>query len=144
MKFKTLIGIRMCNDQEWPNVISWIWFNLLIVLHKNFQYRSFHYLSYFDSGVILSLGTLTSNDVDHLRIMKSSLCPTLKRGGISCQSDLNMLAYIGSRTLLDPYIGSIGWNTVRYKYPHTQHARESLLMRVTWTSTLLTRRHHHS
>ncbi|KEH17221.1 ribosomal protein S4, putative [Medicago truncatula] len=49
--------------------------------------------------------------------MKSSVFPTPKRGGIIGQSDLNMLAYIWSRTLLDPYIGSIGSWTRTYKDP---------------------------
>ena len=47
MNFKTLIHMIMCNDQEWPNVITWILFHLLIVLHKHLRYCSFHYLSYF-------------------------------------------------------------------------------------------------
>ena len=63
---------------------------------------------FFEVFFILSLGTLTLADIDYVSIMKSSVFPTPKRRGITDQSDPNMLAYIGSRTLLDPYIGSIG------------------------------------
>ena len=144
MKFKTLIGIMKCNDQEWPNVIAWIWFHLPIVLHKNLRCRSFHYLSYFKSGLILSLGTLTLTDINHVSIMKDSVSPTPKKGGITVQRDPNMLVYIGSRTLLDPYTGTIGSKTMRYKETHIGHAIQSHLMRVTWTSALPERRCHRS
>ena len=144
MKFKTLIGIMNCNDRELPNAITWIWFHLLIVLHKLLRYRSFHNLSYIDAGLILSLGSLTLTDIDHVSIMKSSVCPIPKRGGITGQSDTIMLAYIGSRTLLDPYIGSIGSKTRIYKETHTWHVGQSHLMRVTWISVLPERRHHRS
>ena len=87
--------------------------------------------AFVEVGLILSLGTLTLTDIDHVRIMKSSVFPTPKRGGITDKSDPNMLMYIGSQTLLDPYIGSIGSNIRRYKDTHTSHARQSHLMRVT-------------
>ena len=87
MKFKTLIGFMKCNDQEWPNVIIWIWFYLLIVLHKHLQYCSFHYISYFEDGLILSLGNFTLTDIDYVSIMNSSVCPTPTKGGITGQSD---------------------------------------------------------
>ena len=38
-------------------------------------------------GIILSLGTLTLIDIDHVISMKSSVYPTPKRGGITGQSD---------------------------------------------------------
>ena len=60
-----------------------------------------------EASLILSLGTLTLTDIDHVRIMKS-FCPTPKSGGITGQSDLNILAYIEIQTFLDPYIGGIG------------------------------------
>ena len=59
----------------------------------------------FEVGLIHSLETLTLTDIDHVSIVKSSVMkPHTERGGITIQSDPNMLAYIGSRTLLDPYI----------------------------------------
>ena len=70
---------------------------------------SFIYLcSLFLVDLILSLGAFNLTDIDQVSIMKYSVCHTPKRGGIIDQSDPKMLAYIGSRTLLDPYIGSIG------------------------------------
>ena len=42
----------------------------------------------FEAGLIHSLRTLTSTDIDHVSFMKSSVCPTLKRGGITGQSNL--------------------------------------------------------
>ena len=41
----------------------------------------------FEAGLIHSLGTLTLTDIDHVSIMKSSVSPTLKRGGITGQRD---------------------------------------------------------
>ena len=41
----------------------------------------------FEAGLIHSLGTLTLTDIDHVSIMKSSVSLTLKRGGITGQSD---------------------------------------------------------
>ena len=38
-------------------------------------------------GLIHSLRTLTLTDIDHVSIMKSSVYPTPKRGGITDQSD---------------------------------------------------------
>ena len=37
--------------------------------------------------LIHSLGTITLTDIDHVSIMKSSVSPTLKRGGITEQND---------------------------------------------------------
>ena len=42
----------------------------------------------FEADLIHSLGTLTLTDIDHVSIMKSSVLPTPKRGGITGQSDL--------------------------------------------------------
>ena len=77
-------------------------------------------------------GTLTLIYIDHLRILKSSISPTPKRGGITCQSDPKYASLHGNWTSLDPYIGSIGSKTRIYKETHTLHARKSHLMRVTW------------
>ena len=73
---------------------------------------------------------LTLTDIDHVSIMKYSVCPAPKKGGLTSQTDPNMLAYIGSITLLDPYIGSIGSKTRRYKNTDIRHAGLSHLMRV--------------
>ena len=85
--------------------------------------------AFIEAGLILSLGTLTLADIDHVSIMKSIVCPTQKRGGITGQSDPNMLGYIGSRTLLDHHIGCIGSKTRRYYENHTRHEKQSHLMR---------------
>ena len=85
----------------------------------------------FKAGLIHSLGTLSLSNIDHVSIMKSSVSPTPKRGGIIGQSDpINMLAYMGNLTPSDPYIGSIGSKTRIYKETHTRQARESHIMRV--------------
>ena len=68
-------------------------------------------------------------DIDHVSIIKSSVFPTPKRGGITGKSDSNMLAYIGSQTLLDPYIGNIGSKTSIYKDTQTPYAGQSHLMK---------------
>ena len=49
----------------------------------------------FEADLIHSLGTLTLTDIDHVSIMKSSVYPTLKRGGITAKVTQNMLAYMG-------------------------------------------------
>ena len=41
----------------------------------------------FEADLIHSLGTLTLTDIDHVSIIKSSVSPTSKRGGITRQSD---------------------------------------------------------
>ena len=41
----------------------------------------------FEAGFIHLLVTLTLTDIDHVSIMKSSVSPTLKRGGITGQRD---------------------------------------------------------
>ena len=41
----------------------------------------------FEAGLIHSLGTLTLTDIDHVSIMKSSVFPKPKRGGITGQSE---------------------------------------------------------
>ena len=49
---------------------------------------SFIYLyDSFEACLIHSLGTLTLTDIDHVSIMKSSVFPKSKRGGITSQSD---------------------------------------------------------
>ena len=41
----------------------------------------------FEADLIYPLGTLTLTDMDHVRIMKSSVSPTLNKGGINDKSD---------------------------------------------------------
>ena len=41
----------------------------------------------FEADIIHSLGTLTLTDIDHVCIMKSSVSPAPKKGGITGQSD---------------------------------------------------------
>ena len=48
----------------------------------------------FEVGLILSLGTLTLINIDYVSIMKYSVSPTQKRGGITGQGDPKMLAYM--------------------------------------------------
>ena len=51
---------------------------------------SVSFISLYDSfevGLIHSLETLTLTDIDHVSITKSNVSPTLKRGGITGQSD---------------------------------------------------------
>ena len=63
---------------------------------------------FFEAGLILSLGTLTLTDIDHVSIMKSSVFPTPRRGGITGQSDQYHASIHENLTPLDPYIGCIG------------------------------------
>ena len=64
------------------------------ILTPSVSFISLYYS--FEAGLIHSLGTLTLTDIDHVSIMKSSVFPTPKRGGITGQSDSNnMLAYMG-------------------------------------------------
>ena len=96
----------------------------------------------FEVVLVHSLGTLTLTDIDHVRIMKSIVFATQKIGGITGKSDPKHTSIHGNWTPPDPYIGSIGSNTKRYKETHTRHAGQSHLMRVTWTSALPEIRHH--
>ena len=84
-----------------------------------------------EADPIHSLGTLTLIDIDHVSIMKFSVSPTPKRGGITGQSDPKHASVYGNLTPPDPYIGSIGSKIMRYKYTHTRHSGQSYLMRVT-------------
>ena len=43
----------------------------------------------FEADLIHSLGTLTLTYIDHVSIVKSTVSPTPKRGGITSQSDPN-------------------------------------------------------
>ena len=49
----------------------------------------------FEADLNHSLGTLTLIDIDYVIIMKSSVSPTPKRGGITGQSDPKHVRYIG-------------------------------------------------
>ena len=84
----------------------------------------------FEAGLIHSLGTLNLTDIDHVSIMKSSVCPTSKRGEITNQSDPKHANVHRELNLLDPYIGSIGLKNWRYKETYTRHDGQSHLMRV--------------
>ena len=75
----------------------------------------------FEAGLIHSLGTLTLTDINHVSIMKPSVSPTPKRGGITDQGDPKHASVHGNLNPSDPYIGSIGLKTRRYKEIHTQH-----------------------
>ena len=77
----------------------------------------------FEAGLIHSLGTLTLTDIDHVSIMKSSVFPTPKRGGITVQGDPKHASVHGNLTSPNPYIGSIGSKTRRYKEPDTGHTK---------------------
>ena len=76
----------------------------------------------FETPLIHSLGTLTLTDIYHVSIIKYSVSPTLKKGEISGQSDPKYASIHGNRTPPDPYIGSIGSKTKRYKETHTRHS----------------------
>ena len=58
---------------DYPILTPWVSFITLCAL--------------FEVVLIHSLGTLTLTDIDHVSIMKSSVSPTPKRGGITDQSD---------------------------------------------------------
>ena len=88
----------------------------------------------FETGLIHSLETLTLTDIDHVSIRKYSVSPTQKRGGITRQIDPKHASVHGNLTPPDPYVGSVGSKTRRYKETHTRHARQSHLMRVMLTS----------
>ena len=88
-------------------------------------------MHHFEAGLIHSLGTLNLIDIDHVSIKKTSVSPTLKKGGITGQGDPKHASIHKNLTPPDPYIGSICSKTRRYKETHTQHARKSHLMRVT-------------
>ena len=63
--------------------------------------------------------------------MKSNVSPTMKRGGITGQGDQKYGSVHGNLTPPDPYIGSIGLKTGRYKETLTQNAGQSHLLRFT-------------
>ena len=56
----------------------------------------------FEVALIHSLGTLTLTDIDHMKIMKSSVSPTPKRGGITVQGDPKHASVHGNLTPPDP------------------------------------------
>ena len=60
--------------------------------------------------------------------------PTLKRGGITNQNEPKHASVYREQTLLEPYIGSIGSMTRRYKDTHTRMYGESHFMRITRSS----------
>ena len=47
-----------------------------------------------EADLILFLGTLTLTDIDHVIIMKSSVYPTPKRGGITGQSETKTFLHV--------------------------------------------------
>ena len=73
----------------------------------------------FEASLIHFLGTLSLTDIGHVTIMKSSVSPTLRRGGITGQGDPKHASVHGNSTPPDPYIYTIGSKTRRYKETHT-------------------------
>ena len=67
----------------------------------------------FEADLIHSWETLTLTDIDHVSIIKFSVSPTPKRGGITGQSDQTHASKHENLTPLDPYIDSIGSKTRR-------------------------------
>ena len=49
----------------------------------------------FEVGLIHSWGTLTLTDIDHVRILKSNVSPTPRKGESPAKVTQNMLAYMG-------------------------------------------------
>ena len=88
----------------------------------------------FEAGLILSLRTLTLTEIDCVSIIESSVTTHRKQVESPAKGNHNMLAYIGTRTLLEPYICSIGSKTRRYKDTSTHLDGQSHLMRITRTS----------
>ena len=88
----------------------------------------------FEAGLILSLRTLTLTEIDCVSIIESSVTTHRKEVESPAKGNHNMLAYIGTRTLLEPYICSIGSKTRRYKETHTRLYGQSHLMRITQIS----------
>ena len=50
----------------------------------------------FEAGLIHSLGTLTLTDIDYVSIMKSTVSPTPKKGGITGQRDTKYASVPGN------------------------------------------------
>lgn len=53
----------------------------------------------FETGLIRLLGTFTLTNIDHVSIMKSSVSPASKRGGINGQSDPKHASVHGNEPL---------------------------------------------
>ena len=105
--------------------------HLLIIISFHLWYRSFHYVHHLRLHSHILWEVLALIDIDHVRIMKPSVSPTPKRGGITGQGDPRHASVHGDKTLLDPYIGIIGSRSSIYKETNTRHAGQSHLMRVT-------------
>ena len=114
--------------------------NYLVSLHKSCSPHDYPILTpfvsfislcaSFEADLIHLLGTLTLTYIDHVSIMKSSVCPTTKRGGITVQSYPKHASVHRNLTPPDLYIRSIGSKTRRYKETHTRHTGQSHIMRV--------------
>ena len=84
----------------------------------------------FEVGLIHSLGTLTLINIDHVRIMKSSVIkPHTKIGGIIDQSDPKHASVYGNLTQPNPYIGTNGSKNRRCMETHTRNDGHSYLIR---------------
>ena len=107
--------------------------HLAIVCYSYLTLLGFHHfiMCIIEASLIHSLETLTLTDIDHVSIRKYSVSPTQKRGGITRQIDPKHASVHGNLTPPDPYVGSVGSKTRRYKETHTRHAGQSHLMRVT-------------
>ena len=109
--------------------------NYLVSLHKSMvsfiSFCALHKVS-----LILSFGTLTLTDIEHVRSMKSCVYPRQKRDGITGQSETKKHANIYRE--LNParfLYWLIGTKTRRYKETHTRLDGQSHLMIITQTST---------
>ena len=138
IKFKTLICILKSNDQECPNVITWIWFHLVIVFCTN------------TFGIVRSLsfilwGAPTLTDIDHVNIMKYGVFHTPKRCGATGQGETKTsLARLGGKPLASSLYWKHSSNTRRLRETHSHLVEYSHLKKITWTTALPKRRHHHS
>ena len=122
--------LKSSSPLDYPILKAFVWFISLCVS--------------FEADLIHSWGTLTLTDIDRASIMKFSVSPISKRGGITGKSYPKHASVHRNWIPPDPYIGSISLMTRRYKETHTRHAGQSHLMRVTWTSAIPEWRHHFS
>ena len=84
----------------------------------------------FEVGLIHSWGTLNLTDIHNVNIMKSSVSPKEKRGGIPTTVNQNMLPYMGIEPRQIPILVCVGSMIRRCKDTHTWHAGKYHFMRV--------------
>ena len=77
----------------------------------------------FEASLIHPLGSLNLTDIDHVSIMKSSVSPTPKRGGITGKGDPKQASVHRNWTPPDSYISNIGLKSRRYKKTNTRQCR---------------------